>query len=120
MQLVAQRIALNLHEAGFNVQLVNMRNAARADLTLLKLPIVGADAADALAIVLRGAGENAPVTTQDPAALFRAEHDVLDLKTLIPLLDLPRAWAVGSRVRDLRLRADGTPDLAGVSLEGAQ
>jgi MarR-like DNA-binding transcriptional regulator SgrR of sgrS sRNA len=120
MQLVAQRIALNLHEAGFNVQLVDMRNAARADLTLLKLPIVGADAADALAIVLRGAGENAPVTTQDPASLFRAEHDVLDLKTLIPLLDLPRAWAVGSRVRDLRLRADGTPDLAGVSLEGAQ
>jgi hypothetical protein len=69
---------------------------------------------------LRGAGENAPITMQDPATLFRAEHDVLDLKTLIPLLDLPRAWAVGSRVRDLRLRADGTPDLAGASLEGAQ
>jgi hypothetical protein len=120
MQLVAQRIALNLHEAGFNVQLAKMRNSPRADLTLLKLPIVGSNAADALAILLRGAGENAPVTTQDPASLFRAEHDVLDLKTLIPLLDLPRAWAVGSRVRDLRLRADGTPDLAGVSLEGAQ
>jgi len=120
MQLVAQRIALNLHEAGFNVQLANKRNAPRADLTLLKLPIVGSNAADALAVLLRGAGENAPVTTQDPAALFRAEHDVLDLKTLIPLLDLPRAWAVGSRVRDLRLRADGTPDFAGVSLEGAQ
>ena len=120
MQLVAQRIALNLHEAGFNVQLAKMRNSSRVDLTLLKLPIVGSDPADALAVLLRGAGENAPVTTQDPAALFRAEHDVLELKTLIPLLDLPRAWAVGSRVRDLRLRADGTPDLAGVSLEGAQ
>jgi MarR-like DNA-binding transcriptional regulator SgrR of sgrS sRNA len=120
MQLVAQRIALNLHEAGFNIQLVNMRNTPRADLTLLKLPVVGANPADALAILLRGAGENAPVSTQDSATLFRAEHDVLDLRTLIPLLDLPRAWALGSRVRDLRLRADGTPDLAGVSLEDTQ
>jgi peptide/nickel transport system substrate-binding protein len=120
MQLVAQRIALNLHEAGFNVQLANMRKASRADLTLLKLPLVGANPADSLAILLRGAGENAPVAMQDPATLFRAEHDVLDLKTLIPLLDLPRAWAVGSRVRDLRLRADGTLDIAGASLEDTQ
>ncbi len=120
MQLVAQRIALNLHEAGFNVQLANTRNTPRADLTLIKLPLVGANPADALAILLRSAGENAPVAAQDPSMLFRAEQDVLDLKTLIPLLDLPRAWAVGSRVRDLRLRANGTPDLAGASLEGAQ
>jgi peptide/nickel transport system substrate-binding protein len=120
MQLVAQRIALNLHETGFIVQLANTRNTPRANLTLIKLPLVGANPADALAILLRGAGENAPVTAQDPAMLFRAEHDVLDLKTLIPLLDLPRAWAVGSRVRDLRLRADGTPDIAGASLEDTQ
>lgn len=120
MQLVAQRIALNLHEAGFNVQLANIRNASRADLALLKLPLVGANPADALAVLLRGAGENAPVSSRDPATLFRAEHDVLELGTLIPLLDLPRAWAVGSRVRDLRMGANGTPDLAGVSLEDAR
>jgi hypothetical protein len=102
MQLAAQRIALNLREAGFNVQVANTRNAPHADLAL------------------RSAGENVPVSGQNPTALYRAEHDFLDLKTLIPLLDLPRAWAVGSRVRDLRLRADGTPDFAGVSLEGTQ
>jgi peptide/nickel transport system substrate-binding protein len=118
MQLAAQRIALNLHESGFNVQVANARNAPRADLALRKLPLEGADPAAALEILLRAAGENVPVAGRDPTALFRAEHDVLDLKTLIPLLDLPRAWAVGSRVRDVRLRADGTPDLAEVSLEG--
>jgi peptide/nickel transport system substrate-binding protein len=118
MQLAAQRIALNLHESGFNVQVANARNAPRADLALRKLPLEGADPAAALEILLRAAGENVPVAGRDPTALFRAEHDVLDLKTLIPLLDLPRAWAVGSRMRDVRLRADGTPDLAGVSLEG--
>ena len=120
MQLVAQRIALNLHEAGFNIQVANIPTAPRADLALVELPIIGANPADALAILLLGAGENAPVTTEDPATLFRAEHDVLDLKTLIPLLDLPRAWAINSGVRDFKLRADGTPDFANVSLEATQ
>jgi peptide/nickel transport system substrate-binding protein len=120
MQLAAQRIALNLREAGFNVQVANAHNAPHADLALRKLPLEGAAPAAVLENLLRGAGENVPVAGRNPNALFRAEHDVLDLKTLIPLLDLPRAWAIGSRVRDLRLRADGTPDLASASLEGTQ
>jgi MarR-like DNA-binding transcriptional regulator SgrR of sgrS sRNA len=120
MQLAAQRIALNLREAGFNVQVANAHNAPHADLALRKLPLEGADPAAALETLLRCAGENVPVAGQNPTALFRAEHDFLDLKTLLPLLDLPRAWAIGSRVRDVRLRADGTPDLADASLEGTQ
>jgi len=120
MQLAAQRIALNLREAGFNVQVVNGRNAAHADLSLHTLPLVGDDPAAALGILLRSTGDNVAVPAQNPVALYRAEHDFLDLKTIIPLLDLPRASAISSRVRDLRLRANGTPDLAGVSLEVTQ
>ena len=120
MQLAAQRIALNLREAGFNVQVVSQLSSLRPDLALDQFPLEGADPAAALETVLRSAGENVPVAGRDPIALYRAEHDVLGLHTIVPLLDLPRAWAVGSRVRDLRLRADGTPDLAGASLEGAQ
>ncbi|MDR3386048.1 MAG: ABC transporter substrate-binding protein, partial [Rudaea sp.] len=120
LQLAAQRIALNLREAGFNVQVANAHNAPHADLVLRKLPLEGADPAAALETLLRGADENVPVAGRNPNALFRAEHDVLDLHTIVPLLDLPRAWAIGSRVRDLRLRADGTPDLASASLEGTQ
>jgi hypothetical protein len=30
------------------------------------------------------------------------------------------AYASGARIRDLQLRADGTPDLAGTSLEDAR
>jgi peptide/nickel transport system substrate-binding protein len=119
-QLAAQRIALNLREAGFNVQVANARSAPHADLALRILPLEGAEPAAALETLLRGAGENVPVAGRDPTALYRAERDVLNLKTLIPLLDLPRAWAVGSRVRDVRLRADGTPDLADASLEGTE
>ena len=117
MQLAAQRIALNLHEAGFNVQVVNARTATHPDLALRSLPLVGADPSATLEILLRAAGENASVPGQNPAALYRAEHDVLDLHTVIPLLDLPRACAVSARVRDLHLTADGFPDLANASLE---
>ena len=120
MQLAAQRIALNLHEAGFNVQVMNTRNGPHTDLVLRILPLVGADPAAALEALLRSAGENVSVPAQNPVALYRAEHDFLELKMLIPLLDLPRANAIGSRVRDFRLCADGTPDLADVSLEGAE
>lgn len=115
MQLAAQRIALNLHEAGFNVQVVNDR--AAPDLALRRLPLVGADPAAALEILLRAAAENASVPPGNPATLYRAERDVLDLHTIIPLLDLPRAFAVSARVRDLHLTADGFPDLADASLE---
>jgi peptide/nickel transport system substrate-binding protein len=120
MQLAAQRIALNLHEAGFNVQVANLHNAPHADMTLCRLPLEGADPAAALESLLRSAGENVSVAGQNPRALYRAEHDFLELRTIIPLLDLPRAWAVGGSVRDLRLRANGTPDLADASLEDTQ
>ena len=120
MQLAAQRIALNLREAGFNVQLANARNAPHADLALRKLPLEGADPAAALETLLRGAGENVSVAGQNPTALYRAEHDVLDLHTIVPLLDLPRAWAIGSRVRDVRFARRRHADLAGASLEGTQ
>ncbi|MGB0065135.1 MAG: ABC transporter substrate-binding protein [Terracidiphilus sp.] len=119
MQLAAQRIALNLHEAGFNVQVANARTAPHPDLALRTLPLVGADPSAALEILLRAAGESASVSGHDPAALYRGERDVLDLHSLVPLLDLPRACAVSGRVRDLNLDAEGLPDLANASLEDA-
>jgi peptide/nickel transport system substrate-binding protein len=119
MQLAAQRIALNLREAGFNVQMASA-GAQHADLILRKLPMTGADPAAALEQVIRSAGESTPVAAETPAALFKAEQMFLDEKKLIPLLDLPQASASGPRVRDLHLRADGTPNLADVSLEDAR
>jgi peptide/nickel transport system substrate-binding protein len=116
-QLAAQRIAINLREAGFTVQVAN--RAQRADLALRNLPIEGAEPAAAMENLLRSAGQYAPVTQQTPETLFAAEREFLNLDTLIPLIDLPRAYACAGRVRDFALRADGTPDLANASLEDA-
>ena len=60
------------------------------------------------------------MTAATAQASFKVEQAVLDEKKIIPLLDLPRAYAKGARVRDLRLREVGLPDLADASLEAAQ
>jgi MarR-like DNA-binding transcriptional regulator SgrR of sgrS sRNA len=117
MQLAAQRIALSLHEAGFTVQV--SQSARHTDLVLRQLPLAGSQPSAALASLLQAAGQATPAEAGDTASVFKVEHDVLARNTLIPLLYLPRAFAVSGRVRDLRLAADGVPDLAGVSLEDA-
>ena len=119
MQLAAQRIALNLREAGFNVQVAPTGKPQHTDLVLLKLTLESNHPQAALESLLRGVGVAAPVVENTPADLFRVEHEFLDTHTLIPLLYLPRAYAVSGRVRDLRLSPGGAPLLAGVSLEDA-
>jgi len=119
MMLAAQRIALNLREAGFDVQPVDLNHVQHPDLALRRLPMVGADPAAAMETLLRAAGEPAAVSPQSSITLFHAEQQFLARKTLVPLLALPRAYAVGPRVRAFQLNADGTPDLASASLEDA-
>jgi len=122
MQLAAQRIALNLREAGFNVQVAiasGPQQALHSDLVLLQLTRASNEPAAALEVFLRDAGVATPVMETAPAGLFRVEHDFLETHKLVPLLYLPRAYAVAGRVRDLRLSPDGMPLLAGASLEDA-
>jgi hypothetical protein len=69
--------------------------------------------------ILRAAGIAIPAIERTPAGLYKFEREILDAHMLIPLLYLPRAYAVNGRVRDLRLGSDGVPELAGVSLEDA-
>jgi ABC-type transport system substrate-binding protein len=115
MQLVAQRIALNLREGGFNVQ-VTVPNVAHPNLSLREVPIQNGDPSAVLGVMLENLGHSAATADEDPAILYKSEQEFLDAKTWIPLLDLPRAYAVSSRVRDLQSGADGLPDLANASI----
>jgi peptide/nickel transport system substrate-binding protein len=117
MQLAAQRIALNLREAGFNVQL-NPPASQHADLALITLRQQGADPAAMLEAILRNQNQFSALDS-DPLSQYKAERDFLDRKTLVPLLHLPLAYAISPRVRDLQLRSDGAPDLANASLEAS-
>jgi peptide/nickel transport system substrate-binding protein len=120
MQLAAERLALNLHDAGFTVRVIaaasNGSIPANADLVLQTFPVAGGTPAEALNAMLRRLGLNTPVSAQDAVATYKAERDFLDRHAVIPLLYLPRAWAVSGRLRNLQLTAEGFPDLANVSL----
>jgi MarR-like DNA-binding transcriptional regulator SgrR of sgrS sRNA len=120
MQLAAQRLALNLHEAGFNVQVANASTPPHKDLALVQLALASSQPQAALESILRNVGVQAAVLEDTPASLYKVEREFLGTHTLIPLLYLPRAYAIGGRVRDLRLSADGSPLLADVSLQDAQ
>jgi MarR-like DNA-binding transcriptional regulator SgrR of sgrS sRNA len=119
MQLAAQRIALNLREAGFNVQVADPGRPQHNDLVLLRLTLESNQPRAGLELLMRSVGVATPVGENDPAGLYRVEREFLDTHTLVPLLYLPRAYAASGRVRDLRLSSDGAPLLAGVSLEDA-
>jgi len=119
MQLAGQRIALNLREAGLNVQMA-AAGVQGSDLVLRKFLIAGNDPSAALERILWDADTLVPVTEQTSADLYQREQTILSARRIIPLVDLPVAYASGARIRDLQLRADGTPDLAGTSLEDAR
>jgi peptide/nickel transport system substrate-binding protein len=117
LQVAAQRIALNLREAGFNVQVTTA--AERGDLNLRTFALDSRDPQSSLEALLRAEGQPSAVTDASPAELYKREREFLDRKTVMPLLYLPRAWAASGRLRDLRLDAAGAPDLADASLEDA-
>ncbi len=120
MQLAAQRIALNLRDAGFNIQVAAAGTPQHIDLTLRRFQLESNQPQPALESILRAAGLAVPVPQSTPEELYKIERQVLDTHMLIPLLYLPRAYGVGGRVRDLRLSLDGTPQLANVSLSDIQ
>jgi ABC-type transport system substrate-binding protein len=120
MELAASRLALNLHEAGFNVQVAPTGSRPTSVLMLRKVHVEATAPGAALDEMLARFGQNGTVIGTDAVGLWQEERGVLDNETLVPLLWLPRAWAVGERVRDLRLLSGGTPDLSDASLEGAK
>jgi hypothetical protein len=65
-------------------------------------------------------GQNGRVNGTDPVSLWQSEQAILANGTIVPLVWLPRVWATGDRVRDLRLSPDGVPLLANAAVEGTQ
>jgi peptide/nickel transport system substrate-binding protein len=114
MQLVAERIVLNLREAGLNAQVRPPSSQPTADLLLQRIHLEAGDAAAGLNEMLEDFSQKITEETGDPETLYKTERDFLKTYQAIPLLYLPRALAVSERVRDLRLAGDGTPMIADV------
>ena len=106
-------------DAGFTVKTIPASAPQHADLTLRTLSFESNQPLPALDALLRQAGLAVPLLDNSPAVLYKIEREILDTHMIIPLLYLPRAFAVSGRLRDLRLSADGSPLLANASLEDA-
>ncbi len=124
MQLAAERIALNLREAGFHVQVTmrspNAETNTPPDLALKRIHLESTGAQAALAQMLGAFGQALTDQSPDPAVLYREEISFVQTHQVLPLLYLPRSYGVGPRVQGLRLSPDGMPRLADVSLGDAK
>jgi peptide/nickel transport system substrate-binding protein len=120
VQLAAERIALNLREAGFRVQVVPHSSSAAADFSLKMIHLESVDARVALRQILGAFNQVDQFPAEEsnnPASLYREEAGFLQTHQAVPLLYLPRAYAVGPRAHGLELSADGIPLLDDVSVE---
>jgi peptide/nickel transport system substrate-binding protein len=120
MQLSAERIVLNLREAGFRVQMASGSSGMQPDILLRRIHLEVSDPETALDEMLETSGQNVPINSTDPASLYHAEKDFLESYTVVPLLWLPQSYAISESVRDLRLAVDGSPLFADAALEDAK
>lgn len=113
LQLAAERLALNLRDAGFTARVLNNGNGG-PHLRLSRLHVSSLDPAaalDELAASLHppfSLGDYTAASTTDLSSLYKINLELLDRRAVIPLMYLPRAIAVSPRVRDLVIAPDGS------------
>jgi peptide/nickel transport system substrate-binding protein len=112
-RVLAERIALNAHDAGLSLQ----PTAGAADLRLVRVPLVSLNPHVALAEVAKSLGIPSPRPSGSvPGDLYPAENGLLRLRRVIPLLHLRTAAGVQSTVRNWHGSHDESWDLANVWL----
>ena len=120
MQLSAERIVLNLREAGFQVQMAPAGGKIQPDIVLRQIHLETTDPRAALDEMVEATGQRVSINGSDMASIYRAEKEFLATYTVVPLLWLPQAYAIGDRVRDLRFAADGSLLIADAAIEDAK
>lgn len=117
-QLIAERIALNAHEAGITVQ---VSLSGPDDIRLVRIALPSPDPALCLRETARQLSLSPPVlhgnTVED---LFQAEHALIDDDSVVPLFHLPIASAASARVRGWAPDQLGGWNLANLWLENSR
>ncbi len=115
-RVIAERIALNAHDAGLSLQ----PTLGTADLRLVRVPLVSLDAHTALAELAKSVAVSAAkLNTTVPDDLYAAENTLLQSQRVIPLLHLRTASALRSTVKNWHETRDGSWDLSDIWLSAA-
>ena len=111
-RVMAERIALNAHDANLTLQ---PTDSATADLRLVRIPLSCCNARLVLAELAAslGLGASLPQPKVDagsdsPEDLYAAESMLLQSQRVIPLLHLRISYGVSARVRNWTMGRDGT------------
>lgn len=116
-QAIAERIAVNAHEAGIPVAAVSVAGSsatsAKVDARLLRLRLTSSRPQDALAGFL---ARLAPLTGLDPSSLsgsaspeqiYACERSIVNSYRVIPLVWLPNVYGLSGRIRNWKVPAPG-------------
>jgi ABC-type transport system substrate-binding protein len=113
-RLLAERIALNVRDAGLAVQLTT---SPGGDMRLLRAPLASLDAAVALSSMTSSLGLPPPrFNSHSSEDLYQAESLLLQSQRVIPLLHLRTSCGLSATVKDWRARPDGLWPLAEIWL----
>jgi ABC-type transport system substrate-binding protein len=93
---LAERVAVNAHDAGLTVQ-VSPQNPG-ADVRLVEVRLASLDPAQALAELAAALGLPTPSEAASPADLYASERKLLEDFRTIPLFHVPILYGVASRV----------------------
>jgi len=98
LQLIAERVALNVRDAGVNVQLA--ASPDRADLVMRRIAINSSDPEVALRQIVDALSLDSPSGSDSPQRLYEQERGLLDSHLAVPLVIIPRNSAVSPKLRN--------------------
>jgi peptide/nickel transport system substrate-binding protein len=102
---VADRVAVNLREAGIKVQVSGQMadgktKPAAADLRLVRHRVGSPDPAAALSELLTSLGEGAATDLETPEQIYAAERAPIDAFRVVPLVHVSESYGLSPQVRD--------------------
>jgi peptide/nickel transport system substrate-binding protein len=118
---IAERVSVNARDIGIAIQPYGENLAIRsgnADLRVVRIPLASSDAAAALSALSVAAGRQGAMQTNSPEELYAADRALRSDFRLVPIVYVPQAWALGTRVRDWVTPREGGWRLADVWVEG--
>ena len=104
-RVIAQRLALNAHDAGITL---DTSGAANTDLRLVRIPLASSDPHIALTELANALQLARPkFNNASIADLYTAEKNLMESHRLIPLLHLRVAVALRPGIHDMSISPDG-------------
>ena len=106
-RLIAERVALNAHDAGINLQ-AQPGGASHADLRVRTVTMPSVNPSAALAGLVDQLSLKPSTVGTTPQTLYEIERSALETHSVIPLVFVPRVTVLRDRVRNWTASPDGS------------